>query len=419
VNTRALINVPVSISYNPSTPLTPAELSTFVPVTLQAGSRSFTQSVSIANLVANGGSMTLPFNVTFQPIDVGLKTLIATVNAGQQFTESNFANNSIQLEVHVGGNYKIVKEVTEINPKTGKIIKSYGEGPVSIAPNKLAGCTSKEDKTIKIKLTCVKDDGSNEAVEDCKVSSELEWPNNGPHDHDDGSDTHLGVLTQPSEDIPITGLILTYKVSEFAGAYAVKLDGMGPDNKPIEVGSVLVETSIANDLTPLNDLLVFKALIPGTSESHPNEGYYGTPLLRSRLSVALADFKSKVEQFNFFVRLERNPTGLPTNDPYINDLALPVVKSEAASLSWGGAYDIGKTWSTTGKHCLHRNGTNLDISMSPFGPADGEVLFDNGTYATIYRTYLAEAFIEAKLEFPEKDERPNDYTDHWHARPTK
>ncbi|MEK6627043.1 MAG: hypothetical protein AABY53_00315 [Bdellovibrionota bacterium] len=41
----------VSISYNASTQLTPEELSTFVPVTLQAGSQTLTQSVSIANLV--------------------------------------------------------------------------------------------------------------------------------------------------------------------------------------------------------------------------------------------------------------------------------------------------------------------------------------------------------------------------------
>ena len=100
VGVQTLVNVPVSINFTGALPSN--ILNSSVPVTLQAGSYSSTQNISIANLVANQNQMLVPFLVTLQSNDVGLKTLVASVNATRVISESNFSNNEAHLNVRVG-----------------------------------------------------------------------------------------------------------------------------------------------------------------------------------------------------------------------------------------------------------------------------------------------------------------------------
>ena len=106
------INVHVSISF---TGTLPSEiLNSSVPLTLQVGSYSSTQNISVASLVANQNQMLVPFWVTFIGNDVGLKTLLANVNAGRSVPESNFSNNEALLNVHVGDGYKLNVSVLDL-----------------------------------------------------------------------------------------------------------------------------------------------------------------------------------------------------------------------------------------------------------------------------------------------------------------
>ncbi|MEK6627409.1 MAG: RHS repeat-associated core domain-containing protein, partial [Bdellovibrionota bacterium] len=72
-----------------------------VPVTLQAGSQTLTQSVLIADLVAMGNNKTLSFIVTFPPAEAGVKTLVTNVNSSRLFIESNYANNESSQAIQV------------------------------------------------------------------------------------------------------------------------------------------------------------------------------------------------------------------------------------------------------------------------------------------------------------------------------
>lgn len=422
VGTSTQINVPISVSF--TTPPTPEVLNTLVPVTLQVGAQTLKQNISIATLVENknNNNKIVPFMVTFQPTDIGLKTLIATVNPGNILKETNYTNNEARQQVHVVGRYRIVKEVS-----VGAV--SYGEGPVAIAPSKLAGCNSSKDiKRVNIKITCLRklDNGSEETVANCKLNSKLSWLDRGPHDHDDGSTEHLGKLIQSSEEIPITGLNLTYEVSEFAGEYAINLEPRDPNGQSFAASPITVRASIEQDLTPLNDLLAFDIT------SHPGDGYYATPLLRDRLSIALAQYRAEVSKLNKFLeQIMRGPAGEP--DPLLDEIGLVEVESEGASLSWGGAFDIRRNWkadsslwktviNSDGKpvnlyngHCLHRNGQHLDISMSPFDKISNEELKRE------YKFRLNKAFIESELHFPVEKEsirsKAKKEPDHWHAQP--
>ncbi|MEK6628345.1 MAG: hypothetical protein AABY53_06945, partial [Bdellovibrionota bacterium] len=408
VNTRALINVPVSISYNPSTPLTPAELSTFVPVTLQAGSQTLTQSVSIANLVANGGSMTLPFNVTFQPIDVGLKTLIATVNAGQQFTESNFANNSTQLEVHVVNNkYKILKEV-----RIGQLLynESALENPINIEPNNSNICSkNKIDPLALVNLKCVKTNalGFDEPVEDCVIKAQLSLNENAyPHEHrvpdpktgiipHDPSTRPKGTLTPNSSSqflaIPLNGRNITYTASEFAGIYHIDFHAIDPEGQPIDVESIQFRTKIKENLIPLDSLQEFLNIV--NVFKHPEDGYFATSVMISKLRDAFT---------SYFAALSLVPNILPS--------AITPINSEATSLSWGGRFDVAGNW--TGSHNCHREGEEMDISLSNF----------NGAFGGKKRELLNESLIDDDIfYYPVSYESPNPTpTDpavtHWHIR---
>ena len=433
------VNVPVSINFAGALPSN--ILNSSVPVTLQVGSYSSTQNISIASLVANQNQMLVPFFVTLQSNDVGLKTLVASVNATKAVSESNFSNNEAQLNVRVGDEYSIAKEV-----KIDGVIQE--SNPIKSAPSRLAGCNSNDIKKIEIKIICLKKqaDGIEVAISGCEVESKLVRLAAGPHTHTsdvDGNSTEddldnlgkikarvNGIDSPASEEllsIPITGLNFTYEVSEFAGKYSIDFSPKDPIGNVFAKQSIIVEATIAQNLVPSNNVLEF---IVG---SHPGNGFYTTPEMRTKISKALELYVLEMNKFNTFLdQLLRDSAGgtLPLHD----ELQIPKTRSSGASLSWGGAFDIRRNWkadsslwkvvtAANGKqkklyngHCSHRNGRHIDIIMGNF--YDSSI---NEKLRNAYQEKLNQAFIDAKLDFPFIKESISaaKTPDHWHAQPQK
>ncbi|MEK6627045.1 MAG: hypothetical protein AABY53_00325, partial [Bdellovibrionota bacterium] len=399
VNTPTLINVPVSISYNPSTPLTPAELSTFVPVTLQAGSQTLTQSVSIANLVANGGSMTLPFNVTFQPIDVGLKTLIATVNAGQQFTESNFVNNSTQLEVHVGGNYKIKKTISIIKGSTLTPVGNpdlFQMIPTTDTRSTHCKKTNAPSK-IRIKVECQNDDEVSDNIEGCKIQMQKELGAflgghfSLPHF---GSPRPLGLFSPLAaeaqlNDIPLNGLTFEYEAPEPAGEIDLKFIAKGPDSATFEVPKSRVQVKI-DGLVSLAGVPYLTMIDTGhlTQDESEEGGVYTSLNYKTKIQAALGDYFKKCLK-----------AGIPENQ-------IVLLTSEAASLVWGGLYDINFDWFPS--HCGHRIGNAIDIGMKNFN-------LSSSLHVAKMKEILEGSLRKNGMIFPIPSESPTG-NKHWHTQ---
>jgi hypothetical protein len=88
------INVPVTGSN-----ILPNDSRTTI-VTLQYGSKTLTQNISLSSL-ASGAAYNVPFSVTFQPEDAGDQTLISEVNSSNSLGETNLANNVSSQLIHV------------------------------------------------------------------------------------------------------------------------------------------------------------------------------------------------------------------------------------------------------------------------------------------------------------------------------
>ncbi|MNL03061.1 hypothetical protein D3C87_1235870 [compost metagenome] len=82
--------------------------------------------------------------------------------------------------------------------------------------------------------------------------------------------------------------------------------------------------------------------------------------------------------------------------PLVN---LPMIKSQAASLAWGGLYDIKKDWKKP--HCGHRDGNTIDLSLSNL---------------TNYEKKLLDTIARKRgFDFYRSESASNPLADHWHA----
>ncbi len=344
-------------------------------------------------------------NVVYAQVPKGATQVLFT--ARDSFFSDNTDDNgdfSVYIKIKIFKPYRLVKEI--IIGDT-----SYDTPPISIAPSKEDGCNSTKPSMAHIRIRCLKKiPGSTveEAAAGCKIQTSLSLGNFlGGHDEGHDQSTRLMGKFAPNTnedfiEIPKIGLDLKYFASQVSGGYAVRFDGRDPDDRTINLVGTGFSVQL-KDLTPLNDLLMFKALAPNNTESHPGDGYYGTPLLRDRLSIALAKYREDINNFNEILR------NGPTNEAFARELTTPVIQSEAASLRWGGAYDVNKNWNAP--HCTHRNGKHIDISMSPF---DNDL--QNVFLRTRYKKILAKAFLEDEKFVFGSGEEPNRYKDHWHAQ---
>jgi hypothetical protein len=109
-------------------------------------------------------------------------------------------------------------------------------------------------------------------------------------------------------------------------------------------------------------------------------GYYGTPSMFFALEMLGINFVN----------------ALPFQS------SVPVLKSEAGSLPWGGLYDIKRNWKNP--HCGHRDGQTIDLSLSTLTGQEKQA--------------LENAVIDSGMNFyhaPFNETPFDDGADHWHA----
>lgn len=401
VGVQTQINVPVSISFEGV--LSSTILNSSVPVTLQVGIYSSTQNISIASLVANQNQMSVPFQITFLSTDIGLKTMTASVNAGGSISEANFSNNQAQLNVHIQNQYRLVREVQEEDQN----------GIVDLAPSKEDGCSSNKGSPAYIKIRCLKAvPGSvvDEAAEGCKIKTDLLLGNFlGGHitsatSHDQTTrpkgrfdpDTNADFV-----EIPKTGLDLKYVASQISGSYIAKFEGKDPNGAMINLHGVVFRVATQTPFVPFTT-------IPGLNfhemNSHPGDGFYGTDKMYNRVNSAIKKYFFKA---NTVPAIRGNVFGDPDLSPYDNP-NISIIHSQAVSLRFGGLFDVGTKWTSSGDgHCGHRKGNEIDISLSTF----------NNQFRTKLKRILATSIRTQKLVMNVDGERPEDISsNHWHAR---
>lgn len=80
--------------------------------------------------------------------------------------------------------------------------------------------------------------------------------------------------------------------------------------------------------------------------------------------------------------------------------SVPPINSEAASLPWGGLYDINRNWKTS--HCGHRDGKTIDLSLS--------------NQKAYEKRILQRSVRDAGMVFSYVQESPSNTTvNHWHV----
>jgi hypothetical protein len=179
-----------------------------------------------------------------------------------------------------------------------------------------------------------------------------------------------------------TGTTLSYGAPEVSGDIALTIMGTDPSGNAIsDVPATLifhVRSASSQNWIPLSNENI-DVIINGAdpSPSHPF-GYYGTP--------AMADALEDLGQ-NFASTLNVSETP-------------PHIHSQAASLPWGGIYDIQKDWDTP--HCGHRDGMTIDLSLSNLTLKERQKLS-----AATQRSGLGFFYV------PESPSNPR--TNHWHA----
>ncbi|MBC7427634.1 MAG: hypothetical protein H7336_03415 [Bacteriovorax sp.] len=176
-----------------------------------------------------------------------------------------------------------------------------------------------------------------------------------------------------------------------------------PDGYTIEEGIIDTDfkVKINEDLVPINIPGFF--FVNDSSQSHPEDGNYLSTTSHEKLKTIVQDYQSLAE---------------------INKIPYITLNSEAASLSWGGVYDIchdrdcykkvNRVRVSTGRHPWtpphsgHRTGNAIDLSLS---------VFKNQPSAENLKTPLDIAIIINTLNNPyQSGEDPDTLSaDHWHV----
>ena len=254
-----------------------------------------------------------------------------------------------------------------------------------------------ESSKIRIKIECQNDDDLSYNIQGCKIQMQKELGNfSGGHFQPSHNlaNRPVGFFT-PQEievqfyDIPTGGLSFDYEAPQHAGEIDLNFIAAGPDNKIFEVAKSVVQVKI--------DGLVSLAGVPyltmqntgHLSEDETEEGgVYGTASFKNKLRDALALYYKECLE-----------AGIPEEQ-------IIRLNSEAASLVWGGLYDINFDWQPS--HCGHRVGNSLDIGMANFKSS-------TSPYVIKMREVLEQSLRDMKLRFPIPSESPSGEK-HWHTQ---
>lgn len=276
--------------------------------------------------------------------------------------------------------------------------------PVDIEPSKIGGCKS-ENKSALIKVFCLtKAPGSSveEVATGCKVKSSIELSTNLGHTANHNQAARPKGSLEPNSgaefiEIPAAGLDLRYITSEVSGGYVVRLVGQNPDGDLINQMGIGFRVATQTPFVSLSGIRGFNF---HELNSHPEDMIWGTPEMYSQLSLLVRDYFYSANNTPLIGGI--GPIWQP--NPYANIRISPLY-SQGASLQYGGLFDINKDWQSP--HCGHRNGRDIDISLSTF---------NNGS-AYLLKKVLAERIIDSGFRTPVLKESPDYiFADHWHLR---
>jgi hypothetical protein len=290
--------------------------------------------------------------------------------------------------------FQITKTVNDFTIKPSVYAHKYSDGS-SIC----GGITADSPSNKKINLTCV-DLNTGQPTDGCSVlvSASL-GSNSGGHDHTNSrplgkiQDIELIVGQTTSTTVNISmptntngaGSVIVYEAPEAAGDVNLNFDGYGPDGSPITVAPSVANVQVSEFSAIVADKLNFNI------ESH-SSGNRGTTEMNNRIQ----------QMTSWYVQY--------ATDANLTSSQIPDLRSEAASVPRGGIFDIDQDWLTP--HCGHRNGRQMDLSMS---------VFNNDPHAAILKDALERAIRKANLNFPYASESPNtgpgnNPADHWHVQ---
>jgi hypothetical protein len=313
-------------------------------LTLQAGSQLLQKTISLAEMSANGGTLTLTFSVTFQSMDSGPQTLLATIDPGNTLQESSFSNNTATQQINVQGQYALAIGANASLLANGATI--------SIAPSidAVATCPAIEGMSQQqfFSVQCI-NLGTQQPSAGCTLSVDLILgENTGGHDHGPDDLRPLGVLSPNgllnNGEVPIalSGTNFTFEAPEISQEVSMEVSGVDPNGNVIgpTAFNIKVQMPGSDSWVSLSNNFV-NVIVNGAdgAPSHPL-GFYGTPDMAAAISLL-------------------GNTYVQNLSPLAN---VPPILSQAASLPWGGLYDIDHNWGTP--HCGHRDGETIDLSLS-------------------------------------------------------
>lgn len=187
--------------------------------------------------------------------------------------------------------------------------------------------------------------------------------------------------------IGTTPYFFDYEAPDVAVEALITVDIMHPNHPPLPPTYQTWNITALAYVPGLIDQSGVSYITFNNITSHPGNGTYMTYAAGNFLVDALINYNNIA-----------STNGVPTG-------SIVTPNSEAASLQYGGLFDIGKNFSNP--HCTHRDGKNIDIGMSAFA---------SSPYKTTLLDALEQGFLMSGFDFPVSYESPDDPTStHWHA----
>lgn len=250
---------------------------------------------------------------------------------------------------------------------------------------------------IRIKIECQNNDEISANIEGCEIQMQKELGNfwgghfQPPHyipERPLGSFIPEAIENRFYE-IPLTGLSFDYESPQPAGEIDLNFIASGPDNKIFEVPKSIAQVKI-NDLVSLAGVPYLTMLDTGhlTHDESEEGGVFATSKFKKQLHEALDLYYKRCLKEN------------------IPEAQIVRLTSEAASLVWGGLYDIDFDWEIS--HCGHRVGNAIDIGMLNFR-------LSTSPHKEKMKTILKESLKKNGMGFPVPAESPTSLR-HWHTQ---
>lgn len=322
------------------------------------------------------------------------------------FGDNDDPNNDfgVWIQVRVFKPYRLVRQVFIDD-------QLQDEDLVNISPSKEDGCHSTNFSTAVVKIKCLKflpGQTVGEPVSGCQIKGDINLGSFlGAHTSGHNQNTRpMGKfepnIAQDFISIPQEGLNIKYIASEISGAYFVDFEGADPTGKHLPLKGFTFRTATKLQFIPFTGI---KGLQFHELNSHlPNDMIWGQVSLYKELTAAINTYFSAA---NNDIEIGGPPTEKLFENPFDND-RISRIFSQGVSLRFGGLFDVSQNWSNRpGGHCGHRQGIEIDISLSAF----------NNEYKEKLKIYFANAVKDRELSMPVRNESPSEINaDHWHIK---